>query len=186
MSPQSLESRRYLDTIGLLPTGVSVVTTVLEGEIHGMTANAVTSLSLTPMQIIVCVSKKAKLAGLLGPGSPFTVNILREDQSRISNHFAGASRKPEVMPDIRFVDWPGGVRLEGCLAAIGCETVEIVEGGDHWVVIGRVVSLFQSTNSDRPLLYFRGRYVRLEGGGQLAPGRDDLAEGPAHIFYDPW
>ncbi|HEY3296822.1 MAG TPA: flavin reductase family protein [bacterium] len=186
MSPQGLDARRYQDTVGLLPTGVTVITAEIGEEIHGMTANAVTSLSLNPMQIIICVAKKAKMAVLLKPGVPFTVNVLREDQSRVSNHFAGANRRPEVMPEIRFVTWAGGVRLEGALAAIGCETAELLEGGDHWIVIGTVVGLFQGTNPDRPLLYFRGRYVRLEGGGLLAPGRDDLAEGPAHIFYDPW
>lgn len=186
MSPAAIETRRYLDTIGLLSTGVSVVTAKSEGEIHGMTANAVMSLSLSPMQMIVGVAKKAKMAAMLKPGVPFTVNILRDDQSRISNHFAGAARKPEVMPNLQFVEWPGGARLEGSLAAIGCEVTEVLEGGDHWIVIGQVVSLFQGSDPDHPLLYFRGRYVRLEGGGLLAPGRDDLAEGPAHIFYDPW
>jgi len=186
MSSPSIETRRYLDTIGMLSNGVCVVTAQVEGQIHGMTANSVNSLSLNPMLMLVCVAKKAKMASLLTPGVPFTVSILREDQSRVSNHFAGASRKPEVMPDIRFEKWAGGARLEGCLAAIGCEVRDVFEGGDHLIVTGSVVSLFQGADPDRPLLYFRSRYVRLEGGGLLAPGRDDLAEGPAHIFYDPW
>jgi flavin reductase (DIM6/NTAB) family NADH-FMN oxidoreductase RutF len=182
----SAESRRFLDTIGLLPSGVTVVTAVVEGHIHGMTANAVISLSLAPMQILVCVSRKAKMAGLMREGVPFTVNILRDDQSQISNHFAGAARKPEVMPKLDFTHWSGGARLEGSLGAIGCTVHSRLDGGDHWIVIGDVNSLFQGNDPDHPLLYFRGRYKRLEGGGQLAPGRDDFAEGPAHIFYDPW
>jgi flavin reductase (DIM6/NTAB) family NADH-FMN oxidoreductase RutF len=186
MTTPNAEVRRYLDTIGLLPTGVTVVTAELEGHVHGMTANAVTSLSVNPMQMLVCVSKKAKLAAMLRPGLPFTVNILSDDQSRISNHFAGAGRKPEVMPELHFIHWAGGARLEGALGAIGCEAHNLVDGGDHWIVIGNVVSLFQGSDVDHPLLYFRGRYRRLEGGSLLAPGRDDLAEGPAHIFYGSW
>ena len=170
----------------MLATGISIVTTESGGQIHGMTANAVTSLSLNPMLILMCVSKKARMAELLPVGSLFTINILRDDQTRLSNHFAGAGRRPEVAPEIRFVPWEGGPRLDGCLTAIGCTVSEIYEGGDHWIVIGAVTALFQSGGAGGPLIYYRSRYARLEPHRMIAPGRDDLAEGPAQIFYDPW
>lgn len=180
------DTRQFLNTIGLFASGVTVITTELDGEPHGMTATAVTSLSISPMQIIVCVSKKAKMGAALTPGALFTVNILRGEQARISNHFAGAARKPEVMPELRFERWEGGPRLVGALAAIGCAVRERLEGGDHWIIVGEVTRLFQGNEPYEPLLYFRGRYVKLEPDALAAPSRDDLIEGPAQMFYDPW
>lgn len=181
-----IEPRTYQDTVGMLATGISVITTERDGQIHGMTANAVTSLSLNPMRMLVCVAHKARMAELLAIGTPFTINILRQDQSSLSNHFAGAGRRPDVAPEIRFVPWEGGPRLDGCLTAIGCTVSQILEGGDHWIVIGQVVALYQGGEGGGPLIYYRSRYARLEAHSMLAPGRDDLAEGPAQIFYDPW
>jgi flavin reductase (DIM6/NTAB) family NADH-FMN oxidoreductase RutF len=181
-----IEQQQFLGTLGMLPTGVTVISAEEDGKPYGMTANAVTSLSLNPPRIIACVARKARMAALLRAGSPFTVNILREDQTRLSNHFSGAARRPEVMPQITFVSWEGGPRLDDCLAAIGCTVLDILEGGDHWVVVGEVVSLYQGSGPQRPLIYYRSRYARLEPHSVLAPGRDDLTEGPAVMFYDPW
>ena len=179
-----LDTKQYLDTIGSLASGVTVITTEANGHPHGMTATAVTSLSLSPMLIAVSVSKKAKLAEFLKPGVPFSVNILREEQANISNHFAGAIKTHERAAEIRFVAWDGGSRLDDCLAALGCEVAEIHEGGDHWMVIGRVLHLYQGHEPRQPLLYFRGRYGRLEAGGALAPERGDFDQGTPQIFYD--
>ena len=181
-----LDPRIYQNTVGMLATGISVITTESKGEIHGMTANAVTSLSLNPMLVIVCVAKKARMADLLHANMPLVINILRADQTQLSNHFAGSQRRPEVSPEIRFVSWEGGPRLQDCLAAIGCVVSEIIEGGDHWIIIGEVTALHEGGDGSGPLIYYRSRYARLEPHSMLAPGRDDLAEGPAQIFYDPW
>ena len=179
-----LDTKQYLDTIGSFASGVTVITAEANGHRHGMTATAVTSLSLSPMLIAVGVAKKAKLAEMLKPGTPFSVNILREEQAMISNHFAGAIKTEERAAEIRFESWESGPRLAGCLAALGCEVAEIHEAGDHWMVIARVLYLFQGSEPRKPLLYFRGRYGTLESGGALAPIRDDFDEGTPQIYYD--
>lgn len=178
------DTKHFLETIGSFATGVTVITTEHAGHAHGMTATAVTSLSVNPMLIVICVSKKAKMAAYLTVGHPFTVNILREEQAAISNHFAGALKKQEHAPEFKFIHWACGPRLDGCLAAIGCDMLERVDGGDHWIVVGRVAQLFQGPEPRKPLLYFRGRYGTLETGGPLAPSRDDLNEGTPQIYYD--
>lgn len=181
-----LEPRTYFDTIGLFATGVCVITTHGETGPHGMTANAVTSLSLDPMLVIFCVARRAHMAEYLTkPGARFTINMLRDEQVAISNHFAGRSKEGE-QPSFRFVEWEGGPRLEGVLAAIGCEVESAPTGGDHHIIVGRVLALHQGIEPLKPLLYFKSRYHDLTGKlDQPAPDREDLG-GDAQLFFDPW
>ena len=90
-----LDPRTYRNTIGLFATGVTVVSTQMGETVHGMTANAVTSLSLEPMLLLVAVGKKARLATLLPQATGFTVNILRADQEALSHtNFTKTHVKP--------------------------------------------------------------------------------------------
>lgn len=182
-----LEQRTYFDTVGLFATGVCVITTDGETGPHGMTANAVTSLSLDPMLIIFCAAKRSHMAEYLTkPNARFTINVLRDEQIAISNHFAGRSKEGE-QPSFRFVNWDGGPRLEGVLSAIGCNVENTHEGGDHWVVIGRVVALHQGIEPQKPLLYYKSRYHDLSGKlNQQAPIREDLGGDDPQLFWDPW
>jgi flavin reductase (DIM6/NTAB) family NADH-FMN oxidoreductase RutF len=100
-----LDPRTYRNTIGLFATGVTVVSTQVGETVHGMTANAVTSLSLEPMLLLVAVGKKARLATLLPQATGFTVNILRADQEALSTFFAGGWHQP-IPPPFRFVGYP--------------------------------------------------------------------------------
>ena len=182
-----LDPRTYFDTVGLFATGVCVITTAGETGPHGMTANAVTSLSLDPMLIIFCVAKRAQMADYLAKvGAKFTVNVLRDEQIAISNHFAGRTKEGE-QPSFRFVEWSGGPRLEGVLAAIGCEIECTATGGDHDIVIGKVIALHQGIEPHKPLLYYKSRYHDLAGKlSQPAPDREDLTSDGPQLFWDPW
>jgi flavin reductase (DIM6/NTAB) family NADH-FMN oxidoreductase RutF len=179
------DSRTFFDTISLFASGVTVVTIHGDDQPHGMTANAFTSLSANPMQIIVCIAKQARINAYLMRKARFTVNVLREDQEAISNQFAGATREA-TGATFRFVVWEGGPRIEGCLAAIGCELVNMHDGGDHWIVVGEVIALLQGIEPRKPLLYFNRRYHRLESDSSAAPGRADLDHTGEQMFYDPW
>jgi flavin reductase (DIM6/NTAB) family NADH-FMN oxidoreductase RutF len=181
-----IDSRQFLNTIGLFASGVTVITTERDGQIHGMTANAVTSLSLDPMLVIVCLGKKAKISERIQIGGNLTINILRDEQEAISNHFAGGWQQKQV-PEFTFAKWDGGVRLEGILAAIGCHIQQMLDGGDHWIILCHVIALHQGVEPRQPLLYFGSKYRRLDPGiASVAPERLDLAEGEPQIFYDPW
>lgn len=163
----AIDTLAYRHTIGLFATGVTVIASGEGADLRAMTANAVTSLSLDPMLLIVCVHKQARLAAELQKQSGFSLNILRQEQQDLSNYFAGGW-KEETLPEFEFVPWHGGPRLKGCIAAIGCEHHEILEGADHWIVVGKVVALHRSDGSQNPLIFFRGRYRELAA----EPGHD--------------
>jgi flavin reductase (DIM6/NTAB) family NADH-FMN oxidoreductase RutF len=158
-----VDSRAFRNTIGLFATGVTVVAVEAEGEVYGMTANAVTSVSLEPMLVLVCVQKEAHLMSFLRQADGFSINILNEQQQELSNYFAHMWPHPEP-PTFTFIPWLGGPRLEGAIGAIACRTREFLEGGDHWIVVGQVIGLYRAENPANPLLYYRGQYRRILDG----------------------
>lgn len=180
-----IPAAEFRRTAGLFATGVTVVAAAEDEQIHGMTANAVCSLSLDPMLMLVCIHKQARLAGFLRRASGFSINMLRHDQRALSVYFAG-SWKEAAPPPFRFVHWVGGPRLEGCAAAIGCEVESVLEGGDHWIVTGRVLALHRGVEPIKPLLFYAGRYGQVDTGDQ--PEAPDLGwvERPVLAYYDPW
>lgn len=155
-----IDGRQFRNTIGLFATGVTVIVSGEGDNLHAMTANAVMSLSLDPMLLIVGVHKKAKLAALLQAGQGFSVNILSQEQKDLSNYFAGGWRETEL-PAFHFLPWSGAPRLEGCVAAVGCDLEQLLEGGDHWIAVGRVVALYQADDTNQPLLFYGGQYHEL-------------------------
>ncbi|HEX8757996.1 MAG TPA: flavin reductase family protein [Steroidobacteraceae bacterium] len=170
-------------TIGLFASGVAVVATDLSDGVHAMTASAVSSLSLSPALVLLCPAKKSRFSSTLRPGRPFTINFLRADQEALAIYFAGAWREPQA-PPFRFVPGASAPRLQGCLASIECDTREIIEGGDHWVVVGEVRALFQGIEPHHPLVFFKGRFRGIDPErGRPAPDLVAVEEEPAHVYY---
>ena len=155
-----VDSRAFRNVMGLFATGVTVVATEVDGEVHGMTANALTSVSLDPMLILVCVQKNAQLAGMLRRSGQFSVNILSEDRADLSSFFAGMWPDDDA-PPFQFKPWGGGLRLVEATGAMACKVDQFLEGGDHWIVTARVIDLYQQETPANPLLYYRGRYRKL-------------------------
>jgi flavin reductase (DIM6/NTAB) family NADH-FMN oxidoreductase RutF len=156
----SIDSRAFRQTVGQFATGVTVIATEVAGAIRGMTANSFTSLSLDPPLVLFCVGKTAHLSAHLRDATGFSVNILARAQQDLSTYFAGGWKQPSP-PPFDFIGWEGVHRLEGCAAALGCSVETIYEGGDHWIVIGRVLSLYRSEHARPPLVFCAGRYAAL-------------------------
>lgn len=181
----ALEPRMFRDILGLFATGIAVIVTQRDGEVHAMTANAVSSLSLDPMLMLFCPGKKSRMAQHVQEMACFSINFLRTDQQALSTYFAGGW-KEAAPPPFRFVPWAGAPRLEGSLAALCCEKQHVIDAGDHWLVIGRVVGLHKGIEPHRPLLFYRGAYRQVDFfEGSPAPDLNDADE-PPHIFYDRW
>ena len=152
----------FRKAMGRFATGVTVITTGADGEVHGMTANAVTSVSLEPMMLLLCVDKDADSHELLSRAGVFAVNILSDNQQEISNRFAikddadthGLDGVPHT------IGKTGAPILEGALAYLDCRTVTEQEAGDHTIFIGEVVDAgFEDDGS--PLLFYSGQYGRM-------------------------
>lgn len=185
------DARRFRDTIGLFATGVAVVVARAEPggstghqEVLAMTVNAVSSVSLEPMLVMFCPGKKSKMARHIAGLSGFTVNVLRHDQQALSTYFAGGWKEP-TPPPFRLVPSHCAPRLEGSLASIGCEPHQVIEVGDHWMVIGEVKELHTGIHPHRPLLFVGGRYRHVDSADSApAPDLTNVHDEPAHIYYD--
>lgn len=124
-----------------------------------MTANAVASLSLEPMLVLVCVDKGTHTHRVLDEGGVFVVNILAEHQEELSRLFARRA-EPEVgsLRGQRFLlGGTGAPILEDCLAFLECRVASVHDGGDHSIFVGEVVD-GRAVAEGRPLVFFRGRY----------------------------
>ena len=146
--------------MGRFATGVTVVTMKAGETLWGMTANAVTSLSLDPPLVLVCVDKKTQTHGYLSEAGAFAMNILAEDQEEISNRFATPG--PKEFSDLDYAEGETGAPvLGGTLGYVDCRLSEVLAGGDHDIFIGEIVNgEDRGDEGGRPLLYFCG-YVRL-------------------------
>jgi len=180
-----IDPRTFRQTVGQFPTGVAIAATEVKGEIHGITVNALTSVSLDPILMLICVDKRAKMAEFMQQAQGFSINFLRDEQQALSTYFAGGWKDAKP-PPFRFVAWTEGPRLEGCAAAVACRLHQIVEGGDHWIIIGEVVALHSGVEPRYPLIFHGGMYRKLDRR-EREPAPDlDSAKADVHVFYDPW
>ena len=157
------DSRTYRQTMGRFATGVTVLTVqAADGETVAMTANALTSVSLDPLLMLVCVGKHAAIAPHILEAKNFAFSFLNEDQEALSSYFAGIWHKDAPAPKFAFVPWEDNVLLEGSIAGIICEMHQIVEGGDHWIVIGQATALHRPDHPGKPLVFYSGLYRKLD------------------------
>jgi flavin reductase (DIM6/NTAB) family NADH-FMN oxidoreductase RutF len=149
-------------TLGHFATGVTVVTSLgADGAPVGMTASAVSSLSLDPPLLLVCLKRNSTTLAAIQAHGGLAVNILSASQRALSSHFARgglAATWDEVghSPGAR-----GLPLLDGALATIECELERCLDGGDHQVVIARMHAHAVSEVGLEPLLHFRGAYAAL-------------------------
>jgi len=163
MRSTALTPQSFRRVVGHFATGITVITVEREpGLVHGMTANSFTSVSLDPLLISICVDQNARLLSFLEVQGRFGVNILKENQQTISEHFA----KPLQDYDehrrlgIRFRWTDTGIPLlEEALAHLACNVVAKHPAGDHTLFLAEVESM--DTGEGDPLVYHLGKYRRM-------------------------
>jgi flavin reductase (DIM6/NTAB) family NADH-FMN oxidoreductase RutF len=141
-------------TLGMFATGVTVITTLKGGQVHGMTANAFMSVSLDPPLVLVSIDRRTKMCGLLYEGSRYGVSVLCETQSALSDRFAGRAANGA---DPRFDVVRETPLVDGALAHFVARVERSYWGGDHSLFLGRVE--YARQHSGAPLLFHGGRYV---------------------------
>ena len=140
-------------------TGVTVVTVDDNGLVHGMTANAFTSVSLEPQLVLVCVDHKAQTHAHLTARKRFGINVLSEKQSAVSEHYADPERNPATAErsGARFDRTAHGTPvLHGALAYFECRLQDARDAGDHTIFIAEVEDVV--VGEGNPLLFFRSDY----------------------------
>ncbi len=154
-----LDAAQFRAAMGSLANGVTVITVCDEaGRAAGMTATAVSSLSLDPPLLLVCIGHEASLHDALVRAEHFGVVMLGETQREVADRFAARGRQ----------GFPAGTKLtpaglptiDGAIATLDCRRTAVLEGGDHSIIVG--TPLWAAVREGAPLLHWRGRYTTLE------------------------
>ncbi|MFJ8859283.1 flavin reductase family protein [Streptomyces sp. NPDC102451] len=162
--PSLADPRQLRNTLGNFATGVVVLTYRSGDSYYGVTVNSFTSVSMDPPLVLVSIQRTSRsLTYLLE--RPFTVNVLGDNQLDTALHFAG---KPQAHP-VEWVTDGLAPRINGSLAYFECTPWAGYDGGDHVLVLGRVMNYGQQDDT-RPLLFYRGRW------SALAEESDDTAQ----------
>ncbi|MBJ7521427.1 MAG: flavin reductase family protein [Solirubrobacteraceae bacterium] len=151
------DPRAFRDAIGRFPTGVTVVTTLGPDGPAGLTTNAVTSLSLDPLLLLVCFDNGSRTLPAVRSSERFGVNVLASDQGEIARVFASKAVAAEKFAAVTHVEEHGVPVLDGAAAWIACSLRELLPGGDHTIGIGEVLGTHVAVER-APLVFADGAY----------------------------
>ncbi|MEU6419215.1 flavin reductase family protein [Streptomyces spiralis] len=152
-------------TMGRLATGVSVITTRNENDPIGMTASAVASLSMDPLQLIVCIGNHLYTCEAITSSGRFAVNILGEGSEELAMNFAVS--KPDKFAGVDFHVEHGVPVLRDAIAYVVCDVAAALPGGDHTIFVGDARH-FEHREQARPLLYFAGGFRSMRRAPSVA------------------
>ena len=160
----AVDPARYREVIGSFATGVAIVTAHSEDGPAGLTTNAVSSLSLDPLLLLVCFDNGSRTLPIVQEAGRFAVNVLREGQEDLARVFASKRVAEEKFEAVTHTIAHGVPVLDDALAWIACDLDALHPAGDHTIGIGRVTHISAEEDAD-PLLFFRGRFGRLGDAG---------------------
>ena len=160
MSATQPDSKAFRNALGQFPTGVTVITTLdAEGNKVGMTANSFSSVSLDPMLVLWSIARTSSSFDAFVESRHFAIHVLNAEQKAVSAQFA--SKCADRFTDIPHRDGLGGIPvLEDYSAVFQCEMESRYEGGDHIIIVGRVIEF--DSRGKPPLIFHAGRYADLE------------------------
>ena len=159
-SDPEMEFRR---TLGMFATGVTVITTEMNGQAHGMTVNAFMSVSLQPPLVLISIDRGTRMNGLLREGVRFGISVLADTQAVLSDHYGGRRREETAEPS--FASVRNTPLVEGALAHLIATVVRSYWGGDHTLFLGQVD--YVRYGEGEPLLFHGGRYERIAADPKL-------------------
>jgi 3-hydroxy-9,10-secoandrosta-1,3,5(10)-triene-9,17-dione monooxygenase reductase component len=162
------ELSAFRDVLGHFVSGVTVVTAMDDQGPAGLTAQSFCSLSLDPPLILVCPSKTSTSWPRIERARRFCINVLAQEQER---HCQALGQKgPDKFAAIEFGPSPvtGSPLLVGVAAWVDCQLEAIHDGGDHLIVVGRVVDLGVGEDI-APLTFWKGQFMRLDVRDRVDP-----------------
>ena len=161
LAVRTVEPARFRAVMGHFATGVTVITVAGPDGPQGMTANAVCSLSLDPVLVLVCFDNGARTLPAVRATRRFGVNVLEEGQEALARLFASKRPEQEKFAGVEHTVHDGIPVLEGVLAWVGCELRELLPGGDHTIGIAAVTAA-ETGPQGEPLVWYRGGYGGFE------------------------
>ena len=176
MPPSPIDARAFRDVSSRFVTGVCVVTSFGPDGPAGMTANAVTSLSLDPPLVIVCFDRTARTLEAVEHSGRVAIQFLAHDQEEVASRFASKLPEAQKFEGLEWSDRGGLPALEGCLAGLGGTLRELLPGGDHLIAVVEVFDLWSEEGD--PLVFCRGDYWTLSEREPAPPEVDEALEGP--------
>ena len=156
-----ISSDQFRHVMGNFATGITIVTTRdRTGEPRGLTVNSFTSVSLSPLLVLVCFDNHLSSLDAFKDSMRFGVSMLGEHQEEVSRLFA---KKDSERPATLYFEGKLGLPLvKNSVAVMECETIATYPGGDHQIFLGEVKH-GEVLHPHKPLLYFRGKYRTLHG-----------------------
>jgi flavin reductase (DIM6/NTAB) family NADH-FMN oxidoreductase RutF len=154
------DTLRYRQVIGHFATGVAIVTCNGPEGPTGLTTNAIASVSLEPLLLLVCFDNTSRTLPAVSAVRRFAVNILRADQDDLARVFASKRVGREKFEAVTHMDAHGVPLLDGALAWLACDLTDLYPAGDHTIGIGAVTHMDSDPEGD-PLVWFRGGYSAL-------------------------
>lgn len=157
----AIDAEDFRAAMGSWPSGVTIVTSRAGDQVHGMTVSDFSGVSLDPPLALVCASKTSVTTGLIEKGKCFGVNVLKSDQSALSNKFASKKNEFERFEGVEtFEATTGAPLLRDALVNLDCRVVAVHDAGDHLLCVGEIERV--QVNEGEPLIFFRGAYGRFE------------------------
>lgn len=157
--PSAPDSDRFRTVFGHFATGVAVITVAGPAGEGGLTANAVSSVSLEPLLALACFEQTARTLPLVREARRFAVNVLRAGSEDVARLFASKAPEAEKLRGVPHRLEAGMPILDAALAWIVCDLRELIPAGDHEIAIGEVVAM--DVTDGAPLLWYRGGYRSL-------------------------
>ena len=162
MSAQTIDPATFRQVLGSYPTGVCAITaTGADGAPVGLVIGTFTSVSLDPPLVGFLPDKNSSTWPVIEAAGSFCVNVLASDQMDVCRQLS--AKGPDKFSGVDFTVSGHGVPvIAGSIARIECAIHSVVDAGDHWFVLGRVLDL-ETTRDDDPMLFYRGRYGGFAG-----------------------
>ncbi|MGR4866985.1 flavin reductase family protein [Caulobacter sp. LARHSG274] len=150
----------FRKAMGSFAAGVTVVTTCHGGRLVGTTVSAFSAVSLEPPLVMVCLKRDSRTLAAVGQAGVFCVNILSAEQGDLAHRFARSGADDRFALTVVEAGLCGAPLLAGCAAAVECELHAVHDGGDHEILVGRVLRVVVDETKP-PLVYVRGGFLNV-------------------------
>ncbi len=154
---QQIDKKKFRNALGCYLTGVTVITTSVSKKMIGVTANSFSSVSLDPPLVLWSIDKSSSRYSVMSNAENYVINVLSFDQTNVAVEFV---RNKDPFEKIDFIPGINNIPIiENSSAVFECETKDVIDGGDHSIILGKVINF--SFNERKPLFFYKGDFGSL-------------------------